>query len=109
MKPAGQTTEEVTIQISPGALAINSSGEWVTVHAEIPYTQVDTESLTLNGVSVSWTKADDCGDLVAKFDQSEIKSIVSPPEAELTLAGAKLDGTLITGTDTIKVTSRDEK
>ena len=102
------TAEEIVIKISPGTIALNSSGEWVTVHAEIAYSAVDTESFSLNGIAAARTKPDDCGDLVVKVDLEEIKAIVSPPEALLTLSGAKLDGTPVTGSDTVRVTTREQ-
>jgi hypothetical protein len=58
---------EIPIQISPATLILDSPGTWVTVHAEIAYGDVDHLSLTMNGVDLTYSKSDNCGDLVVKF------------------------------------------
>ena len=95
--------EAVTIKISPGTLALRSTGTWVTVHADIPYSQVVGSTVELEGIAAALTKADDCGDLVAKFHQADVKAIVAPPSATLTLTGMTVAGTPFAGTDTIRV------
>jgi hypothetical protein len=97
---------EIGIMVSPSTINLNSEGEWVTVHADIPLAGVVTASLTLNGVNVAWTKADNHLDLVAKFAVDEVKSILSPGSAELVLSGvvATPEGDQpFHGADTIKV------
>ena len=93
----------IPIVVSPSAINLESEGVWVSVHADIPYGSVATAELTLNGVPVKWTKADTRGDLVAKFALDDVKNIVAPPSAELTLTGLTKDGVPFSGTDTIKV------
>lgn len=98
---------DVAIRIAPQTLLLNSSqGGWVTVHADIPYTLVDTRSLMLNGVAVTFTKADLTGDLVAKFKETLIKSRVTPPTAALTLTGVTRDGKKFYGVATVAVKAR---
>jgi hypothetical protein len=59
--------------------------------------------LALNGVPVSWTKADSRGNLVGKFAESAIKAIVSPPGEVMTLTGSTKDGEAFSGSDSVKV------
>ena len=103
----------VSIKITPRTLNLRSKGRWITVHADIAYSDVDLTSLALNGVPVSRTVEDDNGNLVAKFLRSEIKAIVSPPRATLTLTGLLFsDGSSIMpfeGSDTIRVIKRGRK
>ena len=106
---AGLTQEiagprQETIQISPQQLVLDvPQGGYVCVHVEIPYSSVITDSLTLEGVPVDWSKADDCGDLVAFFVEDDIEAKVSPPEATLEFAGYYNDGTSFQMWDTVKV------
>ncbi|MFH1313826.1 MAG: hypothetical protein ABIJ00_11460 [Candidatus Eisenbacteria bacterium] len=93
----------IDIKVSPSTIALGSVGEWVTVHTDIALGLVDTSTLSLNDVPVAWTKADAKGNLVAKFDLEEIKAIIEPPEATLTLLGSTKDGVEFTGTDTVGV------
>ena len=94
---------EVHIDISPATLVLDSPGTWVTVHAQISLSAVDTQSVTLEGIVPDVIKADNRGELVAKFGRETIASIVSPPEATLTLQGLTAAGEPFAGTDTITV------
>ena len=94
---------EISIQVAPATLNLNEVGEWVTVHTNISYSSVDLETLKLNDIPVARTKKDNCGNLVAKFNQTEVKEIVEGGKEDLTLTGVKTDGTKFTGTDTILV------
>lgn len=93
----------VPIQVAPATLIIDSPGTWVTVHAEIAYSEVDSATVVLNGVSPRIVTSDNRGELVGKFDRADIASIVSPPEAVLTLNGTTISGTPFSGSDTIAV------
>jgi len=94
---------EITTKITPRALVLVSEGTVVTVHTDIAYYSVDTASLTLNGIPISWTKSDARGQLVAKFNQDDVKNIVAPPSATLELSGTTKEGQSFSGTDTIAV------
>ena len=94
------------IQISPQTLVIATPGPWVTVHTNVPYSDVAASTVELEGIPASSTFADDCGDLVAKFVRDEICAIVAPPEATLTLTAEMADGEFISGSDTIVVFER---
>jgi hypothetical protein len=93
----------VSIAISPSTLVMGSQGVWVTVHCDIPYSTVAGMTVELNGIDVDFTKADNRGDLVAKFQIDAVKGIVSPPSAELTLSGLTTGGVPFSGTDNIRV------
>lgn len=94
---------EIDVKVSPNTIVLASEGTLVTIHTNIALSAVDTGSLTLNGIPVAWTKADAKGNLVAKFNQYEIKAILTPPEATLELLGLKTDGTGFSGSDTVVV------
>jgi len=93
----------VPIVVSPSTINLQAAGEWVTVHAEIDYSAVEGASVTLNGIPVQATFADSRGDLVAKFLVGDVRAIVEPGTAELTLSGTTRDGGTFSGTDTVKV------
>jgi hypothetical protein len=94
---------EINIIVQPKTLVLDSESEWLTVHTDIALSAVDTTSLTLNGLAVSWTKADAKGNLVAKFDINEVKAMVVPGDVVFVLDGLKNDGVSFSGTDTIPV------
>ena len=100
---------QIEITVSPSTLILDSQGMWVTVHTDIPYSQVETLSLQLNGIAVAWTKYDARGYLVGKFNIDTVKSIVNPPEAVLTLTGQCVDGTALEGTDIVRVSAGSRK
>jgi len=94
---------EVAIDISPATFVMDSTGTWVTVHAQIPLSDVDPLSVALEGIAPDVVKADNRGDLVVKFARESIVAIVSPPEATLELTGLTTAGDPFAGTDTITV------
>lgn len=99
-----RTPDELGVAVSPQTLLLSSDqGGEVTVHTAVPYRDVDTSSLTLNGIPVRWTKADARGNLVAKFDEAQVKAIAAPPSLTLTLSGNYKDGSGFSGSDTVQV------
>ena len=95
---------DVTIVVSPQTLLLASDqGGQVTVHTNIPLSQVDRSTVQLNGISAISTGADSRGHLVAKFDEGAVKAIVAPPQATLTLSGCYTDGTSFEASDTVRV------
>jgi hypothetical protein len=108
--------ETVEIRITPATLNLDQIDECqcVTVHAEIPYVDVDTETLTLNVkdadpivyIDSSSTFSDNRGNLVVKFNRVEVTGIVAGyvgEEVTLSLTGKKLDETPFTGSGIIRV------
>ena len=101
---AGEADQEIVVAISPHTFLLGTEQSGlVVVHADIPYSQVNTSTLTLNGIAALRAKADLCGNLVAYFDEAAVEATVVPPSATLTLAGNRLDGTTFTGSDTVRV------
>lgn len=97
--------EPVNIMVSPNVLALTSrTTADLTVHADVKWALVDAASVTLNGLPALSVFADDCGDLVAKFDRDAVKALANgSPEITLTLTAVLMDGTEIVGSDTIRV------
>ncbi len=95
--------EGFCITVSPSTIVLKSPDKTVSVHSNIPYGIVDTSSLTLNGVEPTGTKADDLGCLVVKFDKADVKQVVNPGQATLTLSGLLTDGTAFEASDTVMV------
>ena len=79
------------------------------MHTGIAFSSVEGGSVTLNGVEISWWKADNQGNFVAKFEMSEVKALADsgdlqvPGENELTLVGYTTDGAEFSGAQTITV------
>ncbi|AQQ71669.1 hypothetical protein SMSP2_02046 [Limihaloglobus sulfuriphilus] len=95
--------EGYCITVSPKTLVLSSPDTIVTVHSNIPYGLVVCESLTLDDIAATYTKADACGDLVVKFERADVKGVVEPGQAVLTLSGELADGSLFKVSDTITV------
>ena len=98
--------QTVPIVVSPSTINLQWKGQCITVHADIPYSEVVSSSVTLktlNGsISATATFPDDRGDLVAKFSVEDVRRIVELGMVPLTLAGDTRDGTF-SGTDTVRV------
>lgn len=100
---------EITIEVAPSTLNVQSQGQVVTVHTSIAYNSVDGGSVTLNDILIDWWKADAQGNFVAKFVMTEVKDLADdgglkvPGENELTLIGSTTDGAEFKGTQTITV------
>ena len=102
----------VDIQISPKTIVLfaTRTGNWVTVHADIPYVDVDLESpLTLNAVEAEFAKPDDYGDLVAKVRLTELRGELEPGLNVLLFEGHTTDGTPFAGSGTVFVRERKAK
>lgn len=100
---------EISIEVAPSTLNIQSQGEVVTVHTSIAYSSVKGGTVTLNDLPISWWKADNQGNFVAKFLMSEIKALAEegglevPGQNVLKLVGYTIDGAEFTGSQTITV------
>jgi hypothetical protein len=93
----------INITISPRTLVLDQRTACVTVHSNIPISAVVTESLLLEGIAPVLVKADACGDTVAKFSSVDVKAVVAPGPATLTLTGILVDGTAFAASSTITV------
>lgn len=99
-----RSDDPLGVAVSPQMLILGAEQGSVSVHTSIPFSSVDkTMSVTLNGVDAVYLKADDCGNLVAKYREAEIKAIVLPPSAVMTLEGTRTDGTAFSGSDSVRV------
>lgn len=94
----------IGVAVSPQKLLLGTvqSGS-VVVHTTIPLSTVATSTLALNGLPVVSAYADSLGHLVATFNEADVKTMVSPPSATLTLTGSELDGTSFAGSDVVAV------
>ena len=86
--PATCHSAEITIEVAPSTLNLQSEGKVVTVHTDIAYGAVDVTSVYINGVAIAWWKADSRGNFVAKFSMDEVKT---------------LDGLIIDGYNTLQL------
>ena len=67
--------DPINIDVAPNTLNLQSEGKVVTVHTDIPFSQVTASTVLLNGVAISSWKADSRGFFVAKFVMDEIKDL----------------------------------
>lgn len=96
-------TFTVAIQVAPATIVRDAPCEWVTVHADIPYSSVNTETVLINGFDADWVFPDNRGDLVAKVEFENIAPSVGPPSAVITLQGVTTSGAAFTGSATVRV------
>ncbi len=66
---------EISIDVAPNTLNLNSHGKVVTVHADVAYSSVDVYTVYLNEVAIQSWKADNRGNFVAKFKMDDVKTI----------------------------------
>jgi hypothetical protein len=105
-----RTEDELGVAISPQKLLLGTvqSGT-VTVHTDIPLSLVAEDTLELEGIAASSVYADSLGHLVAAFPEADVKGLVSPPSAVLTLTGSYTDGEAFSGADSVMVTYHQGK
>jgi hypothetical protein len=108
------SAQTIDIAISPQTVNLQFQGEWVTVHADIPYTLVEPDSVALDGIPADIEKDDDRGYLVAKFKMAGemgeyLESFLDAGSATLTLTGGTIYGDLFSGSDTVRVIDRGGK
>ena len=95
---------EFNIMISPNTLVLSSLSDVITIHSNIPYGSVVKTSVAVNGVDVPFTKADACGDLVAKIGVDDLAEFLQPNQViTLTLSGLLVDQTEFAVDETITV------
>jgi hypothetical protein len=102
----GQAT--IDIQVAPNVLNLQNQGQVVTVHTDIPYSQVVGSSVSMNDIEIESWKSDNQGYFVAKFNMDAIQGLPLNIDEynTLTLEGTKTDGTTFTGEDDILVIDR---
>jgi hypothetical protein len=104
--------EDAAVKISPNTISDvpDRSPRNVTVHADVPYADVDGGHVTLEGIYAVSIFPDDRGDLVAKFPMADIQRVIfgqslSGGTVTLRFAAAKWDGSVFSGTDDIRIVS----
>lgn len=102
---AARSDDPLGVAVSPHVLLLGKvqTGA-VKVHTGIPLFLVNPLTLELNGVPVIGFYADDLGQLVAVFDEGDVKSIVAPPSTVMTLTGEYVTGESFSGSDIVGVT-----
>lgn len=96
----------VEIQVSPNILNLQSNGVVVTIHTDLPYSQVSASSVSLNGLEIDSWKADNQGFFVAKFNMDDVKELEDLEIGDyntLTIDGFKITGVAFTGTEEVLV------
>jgi len=75
------------IYVSPSVIVKSAPCPWITIHTSVPFSAVDTCSVTVNGTSVliDHTYADSLGNLVVKLRFDDVAGLVSAPSATFTL------------------------
>ena len=101
----------ISIRVAPNVLNILSDGDVVTVHTNIGFSLVDASSVVLNGVPISWWKADNCGNFVAKFSMDDIKQLDWNLDQlnTVTLSGVTVGGESFSGSAEILVVMNEPK
>jgi hypothetical protein len=118
--PAQSQALEINIDVSPNTLIIQSNSTVLTVHTNINYYAVNAPTVTLDisavdfdPLPISWWKADDRGNFVAKFAMSSVKAQLGPEDynkpATFTLAGEKTTGEQFWGTQVISIVSNEPR
>jgi hypothetical protein len=110
-----------SIDIDPNTLNLKSKGEWITGYIELPegynVVNINASSIMLNGtipVDSSAPKAigdydsDGIPDLMVKFDRAAVSGLIlsqgiTSGNVVLTITGRLYDGTMLQGSDTIRV------
>ena len=100
--------DEITfdIDIAPSVLNLSNNGLVVTVHTDIPYSDVASESLYLDGIEIQSYKADSQGFFVAKFSIDAIKEVVKDDvnlNHTFVLNGELIDESTFSGTSEVLI------
>jgi hypothetical protein len=97
---------EIEIEVAPNVLNIQSNGNVVTVHTNLPYGDVVAGGVELNGIDIDSWKVDNRGYFVAKFLIDELKTLEGLRIDDynvLTLTGVLKDDAAFIGTAEIMV------
>lgn len=112
---------EAEIDINPNTLNLQSKGKWLTCHIWLPedYDVADVNSYSVfleDAIEPNWIWLEEQDQVViAKFSRLQVQELLTDSEevlqtgqAELTVTGRLLDGTMFEGTDTIKVINKPD-
>jgi len=75
---ANGESSDFDMVVSPNVLNVGSNGCWIHIHADIGWVDGEGATVTVDGNEIEgiFTFADDCGNLVVKFDIGQVKEIV---------------------------------
>jgi len=106
---------EITIEVAPNVLNTQNHGEYLTVHTDLGFGMVNFDLplylLVVNvenefynkTIAISFTKADNRGNLVVKCEMSDVEDVVAIGFNKLRLTGTTTGGVLFWGEQTITV------
>jgi hypothetical protein len=96
---------EISIDVAPRALNIQSDGQVVTIHTSLVHEDVDVATVYLNGIAIASWKEDSRGYFVAKFLMEDVKELplVIDEYNKLTLVGITYDRETFWGEQEIMV------
>jgi hypothetical protein len=98
---------EITIDVSPNVLSLDSNGQVVIVHTDIAFEDVAASTVYIDDVAISSWKSDLRGYFVAKFVMNEIKRLISDSHTDgyytFKLIGDTTDGDTFSGSQKILV------
>ena len=102
---------EITIDVAPNVLNLQSNGQVVTIHTDIAYGVVQASTVYMNNVAISSWKSDLRGNFVAKFEMNEIKGLplVIDDYNTLTLVGLTTSNESFWGSQDILVVDNGPK
>lgn len=103
---AADATVAVDVQCSPSTVVLHSvaAGDCLTVHTDLRFSSVDrTMPVELNGLSAYTVFPDNRGNLVAKFNLTALRGLLTLPATTLTLTGVTTDGQVFSGSDVVRV------
>jgi hypothetical protein len=103
---AADSIVPVITQCSPSVVVLHSvaAGDCMTVHTDLRFRDVDTaRPVALNGLVAYAVFSDSRGYLVAKFDLTKLRTLLSLPTTTLTLRGFTDDGSAFVGSDLVRV------
>ena len=106
MTALAEEAETIDIVVAPSTINLNYQGPCITVHTNLAY--VEGYAWYLQGVLAYDVFADDCGDLVAKFDSAAViaKLTASDEPVTLTLKGESGGILIYQGSDDVRVINR---
>ena len=103
---AADGTVSVDVQCSPSVVVLHSVavGDCLTVHTDLRFSSVDrTVPVELNGLAAYSVFSDNRGYLVAKFNLTALRTLLSLPATTLTLTGFTDEGLAFAGSDVVRV------
>jgi hypothetical protein len=108
----------VVVKITPKVLNLRSKGGWIFCTIQFPdehsVSNVSTDTVFLCDTirPASYTTDEKANNLVIKFDRDDTQQLLNLSDLEgevpLTITGKLTDGTKFTGSDTIKVLTKDK-